>query len=498
MPSIKYLCTLGAIYPLAVQGALNVDLSSQASIKSAAKLVARNLMSYYHGDEPGQTPGILPGPPPNGAYYWWEGGALWGTMIDYWSTTRDATWNPQTSYSLIFQSNAPSDNYMHANWTASLGNDDQGFWGMSALSAAESRFQNPPPKSPQWLTLAQGVFNTQAHRWETTTCGGGLRWQIPLANNGYNYKNAISNAIFFNMAARLARYTGNSTYAEWATKAWDWTAQKQYGGVGYIDEQWNIFDGAHVETNCTDINRAQFSYTAAIFLQGIGYLWDFNWGNTQLWETRLVALANRTMGIFFPGGIMVEVACELPDKVQCTTDMLSFKGYVHRFLSQTAMIAPPVRDIILPVLRSSAAGMAKSCTPQGVCGFRWNRGKYDGNTGAGQQMNALGALTGLLLEYNRIMPVTNTTGGTSKGDAGAGGNPSDQGIGEFGELGVKDQAGAAILTALMLVSFVGCLIWMATGANEGPQWVDERAVRIMSENTYFNVETLLWFEMDVR
>lgn len=43
-------------------------------------------------------------------------------------------------------------------------------------------------------------------------------------------------------------------------------------GVGYIDHEYNIFDGAHVESNCTDINKAQFSYNAAIFIQGLGFM----------------------------------------------------------------------------------------------------------------------------------------------------------------------------------------------------------------------------------
>jgi hypothetical protein len=44
-------------------------------------------MTYYKGNQYGNTPGILPGPPPQGDYYWWEGGALWGTLIDYWHST---------------------------------------------------------------------------------------------------------------------------------------------------------------------------------------------------------------------------------------------------------------------------------------------------------------------------------------------------------------------------------------------------------------------------
>lgn len=29
--------------------------------------------------------------------------------------------------------------------------------------------------------------------------------------------------------------------------------------VAYIDGEYNVYDGGHVEKNCTDINRAQFS-----------------------------------------------------------------------------------------------------------------------------------------------------------------------------------------------------------------------------------------------
>jgi len=80
----------------------------------------------------------------------------------------------------------------------------------------------------------------------------------------------IANGVFFNMGARLARYTGNKTYAEVADKTWDWVT-----GIGFLDKDYNIFDGAHVETNCTDINRAQFSYNNAVFLLGAAYMWNF-------------------------------------------------------------------------------------------------------------------------------------------------------------------------------------------------------------------------------
>lgn len=62
---------------------------------------------------------------------------------------------------------------------------------MSAMQAAELNFPDPPSDKPQWLALAQAVFNTQADpSRHDDTCNGGLRWQIPLSNNGYDYKNS--------------------------------------------------------------------------------------------------------------------------------------------------------------------------------------------------------------------------------------------------------------------------------------------------------------------
>lgn len=81
----------------------------------------------------------------------------------------------------------------------------------------------------------------------------------------------IANGCFFNLGARLARYTDNSTYADWAEKTWDWMY-----GVGYIDnENYHIYDGAHVQTNCTDINKAQFSYNTGVLLQGAAHMYNY-------------------------------------------------------------------------------------------------------------------------------------------------------------------------------------------------------------------------------
>ena len=115
---------------------------------------------------------------------------MWGTLIDYWHLTGDSSYNKVTMQGMQFQTGAQND-YEPSNITISLGNDDQGFWGMSAMLAAEENFPNPPADKPSWLGLAQAVFNTQAAPdRHDNTCGGGLRWQIPFSNQGYDYKNS--------------------------------------------------------------------------------------------------------------------------------------------------------------------------------------------------------------------------------------------------------------------------------------------------------------------
>jgi hypothetical protein len=102
------------------------------------------------------------------------------SLVDY---TGDTRWNNDTTAGLLFQVGDTID-YMPVNQTLTEGNDDQGFWGMAVMSAAEYNFPDPPANKPQWLALAQAVFNTQAARWDPGNCGGGLRWQIFTWNNG--------------------------------------------------------------------------------------------------------------------------------------------------------------------------------------------------------------------------------------------------------------------------------------------------------------------------
>ena len=408
------VATIASLLPLTF--ALSLDVGSPSSIRNASAALAFNLMSYYQTNQTGIPPenvGTLPQP-----LYWWQAGAMWGGLVDYYAYTNDSSYNPTISQALQAQV-GPNDNYMPPAYFASLGNDDQAFWALAVLSAAESGFPSPASDQPQWLALAEAVFNTQWPRWETATCGGGLKWQIFESNAGYYYKNTISNGAFFQIAARLARYTGNQTYVEWADRAWDWM-----NTTGLFDGAYNVFDGTDEKINCTELDHTAWSYNPSVLIYGTASLYNYTNGSA-IWEERTSGLLRSTIRNFYSlenaTNVLFEQACE-PFNT-CNNDQYSFKAYASRYLGKTAVLAPYTLPAIRNLLTTSAQAVAQACSSgadNATCGQKWYVGGFDGNPGIGQQMSALEAVQALLPVLPRESFLgtagTNTTGSTSVQD----------------------------------------------------------------------------------
>lgn len=179
-----------AVAGLGLVHGIQLDTNDTSSIRSASNSLAFGVMSWYHNNATGTDPtavGTLPSP-----YYWWEAGAMWGGMVDYFAYTHDDSYVNSTTQALLAQV-GPDNNYLPPAYHSSLGNDDQAFWAFACLSAAEYGYPIPPANSTTlWLDLAEAVFNTMWPRWNSATCNGGLRWQIYEDNQGWNYKNASS------------------------------------------------------------------------------------------------------------------------------------------------------------------------------------------------------------------------------------------------------------------------------------------------------------------
>jgi mannan endo-1,6-alpha-mannosidase len=264
------------------------------------------------------------------------------------------------------------------------------------MAAAERNFPQPDENVPGWLQLGSNLWNSLASRWNTTACGGGLLWQIFASNpNGLDYKNSVSNGGLFQISARLARATGNDTYLQWAEKVWDWTE-----GVGMIDTDFNVHDGASASHDCKDINPVTFSYSAGIYLYGAAVMADHT--GDQKWVQRTERILDAARSFFSPfdnaTNIMYEHACEQVD--HCNGDMVFFKASFSRFVYAASLFVPSIQPTIDELWHTSAVAAAKACSggPAGTsCGTKWYVGGFDGNTDLGQETSALETIQGLLV-----------------------------------------------------------------------------------------------------
>ncbi|KAF3034572.1 hypothetical protein E8E12_000301 [Didymella heteroderae] len=401
--------TVGAVLlPLIASnaGAVELDPNDEASIKAAARTYAYGLMELYKNNATGtaeQDIGIWPQP-----HYWWEGGAAWGGMIEYSMFSGDDS-HVKTLQQALTANYGPNNDFILSYRKSQTGNDDQLFWALAVMSALEYQFPDSDSAPADYLEVAVNAFNNVVGRWDTTTCDGGLKWQIyPENAYGYNYKNSISNGCAFALGARLARYTGNTTYSDWSEKIYDWTKS-----VGLITDKFEVFDGVDDKTNCAAVaDKTQWTYNNAMFLHGSAFMYDITSG-ASVWKDRVSGFLSHAELLFFSpedkDNIMYEWACETGESGRkCNLDQQSFKAYLSRFMAQTAAVAPFTKDTITKYLTASAVGAAKSCSggdDKATCGSKWYTGSWDGTSGVGQQLSALEVTKSLLSLMQNIVPV---------------------------------------------------------------------------------------------
>ncbi|KAI5300404.1 hydrolase 76 protein, partial [Ascosphaera atra] len=117
---------------------------------------------------------------------------------------------------------------------------------------------------------------------------------------------------------------------------------------------------------------------------------------------------------------------------------------------------------LMPKIRASAQAAAQACSGSDThraCGLRWTTGAYDGSTGVGEEMAALEVIQSLLVPFVEG-PSSISSGGTSKGDPNAGSDDATApNVVKFNKITSSDQAGAGILTALVIFGIVMGTYW---------------------------------------
>jgi mannan endo-1,6-alpha-mannosidase len=379
---------------------LDIDVNDTTSIGQAAAEIANGLY-FFH--DAASTAGDFDQPQP---YYWWLSGNGWEALLNYMSYTNTTTYQADFLTAMsenigpAFDFDAPAQ----AAWEA---NDDQMYWVYNALTAMEYDFEPLPCIASadggcenSWLSIGTNGFEDFVTRWneDNSTCGGGLQWQYNPEAAGFIYKNAVTNGGFFQTAARLARYTGNQTFADWATTIWDWSA-----AIGIISTDFHVFDGTWDDANCTVLSSDQWSYNIASYIHGAAHMYAFTTADLQeTWESRVQGLVAAAESTFFGPStnatmIMYEEKCELVGS--CETDQVSFKGSLSRWLGKAAVLVPSVSDIIIPLLKASAQGAAAACSgySNSTCGMKWYIDGFDGQSGFGVTLSALEVVQSLLI-----------------------------------------------------------------------------------------------------
>lgn len=84
-------------------------------------------------------------------------------------------------------------------------------------------------------------------------------------------KNAISNGGFFQLAARLARYTGDNEYATWATKVWDWSVNTPLVN----NKTWLVQDSTEGTEDCKNGANIPWTYNYGAYLMGTAYMYNY-------------------------------------------------------------------------------------------------------------------------------------------------------------------------------------------------------------------------------
>lgn len=98
-------------YFLSLKGQISSSLTDawkfSDAIRDAAGIIAYGVQSLYNGNRTGGVVGKFPFPP----YYWWQSGATWGAMVNYWHFTGDNSYVNVTHEALVSQI-GPTNNFI--------------------------------------------------------------------------------------------------------------------------------------------------------------------------------------------------------------------------------------------------------------------------------------------------------------------------------------------------------------------------------------------------
>lgn len=251
--------------------------------------------------------------------------------------------------------------------------DDEGWWGLAWVRAYDLTGET------RYLDMAKTIFADMTTGWDSV-CGGGLWW-----NKERNYKNAIPNELFLQLAVRLHNHIpGDTDYLDWAQKTWDWFRQS-----GMINNHNLINDG--LNDACQNNDGITWTYNQGVILGGLVELYQATGDAALLEQAQAIADAVLASRILVTETGILREPCEL--SFNCGADGPQFKGIFMRnlaYLYQKTQ-APAYKDFILKNADSIWQNDRKH---DHQFGLRWS-GSFD-RADAARQSSALDALNAAL------------------------------------------------------------------------------------------------------
>lgn len=297
---------------------------------------------------------------------WWNSANALTVLIDYMRVSGDRSDEPVIAETYAQKKHAGFLNEYY---------DDEGWWALAWIDAYDLTGDSA------YLGVARAIFKDMTTGWDDV-CGGGIWWR-----KRRDYKNAIANELFLDVAARLASRVpasaARSAYTAWAEREWNWFRQS-----GMIEPDHLISDG--LTAQCKDNHGTKWTYNQGVILGGLVALSQVSESSAARSDLRYARkIANSAIERLTDKEGILHEPCE-PD---CGSDGSQFKGIFVRNLALLNQRRPEkrFRQFILTNARSI---LARDQHPDHSFGLIWSG--PPGSATVPTQSSALDALVAAL------------------------------------------------------------------------------------------------------
>ncbi|KAI1468153.1 glycoside hydrolase family 76 protein [Daldinia caldariorum] len=346
--------------PFVVCGLLYIALASGVAIRKdvvpsdATKAAVDAMMALYD-----EKTGLWD--PNSTASSWWQSGvALWA-LTEYMVKSGSHEYLPQALNTVKIQREPLAwwpggDGEFRADST-----DDTGWWALAMTSLYDLT------DDEEYLLIAEEDEAYMYEYWNTTTCSGGLIWNIPSRT----YHNAISNEIYLQLTAKLHNLIpGDTTYLNHSLREWEW-----FKNSGMINSDNLINDGLTDDASCVNNGMTTWTYNQGVILGGLVELYEATGDISYLDEAQQIADAVVNSATLVKDGTLTE-PCS--NEEVCEPNGTAFKGIFIQELAKlnAALDDHPYRSFIS---QNAVTAYENARNGSNFYGFQW-QGPYDSVT----------------------------------------------------------------------------------------------------------------------